>query len=282
MTNESNENSTQNLPMKVDTDKLPFEQLESDQQFPSPWGSVFIPGPIKALILPDIHLPYHNKESLMISIAEGKKREADLVVINGDLADYYGLSKFHKDPRARRWVEEIKLQRKFFIFLRAQFPRARIIHKLGNHDERYELYLARNCSELVGLDTFDLRNVLELSNIAVELIGDKRPIKLGDLNLIHGHEYSFPISNPVNPARGLFNRAKVYAMCSHFHQRSEHTENNLEGKTIATWSTACLCDLHPAYRPINNWSNGFAFVEVAEGGKFHVDNKKIGGGGKIY
>ncbi len=160
-------------------------------------------------------------------------------------------------------------------------PKARIINKLGNHDERYELYLARNAPELVGLDAFELAVVLKLDSLGVELIGDKRPIRIGELNIIHGHEYSFPISNPVNPARGLFLRGKVYALCSHFHQKSEHSENNLEGKTITTWSTGCLCDLNPAYRPINNWSHGFAIAEVFSNGKFQLHNHKISHG-KIY
>ncbi len=217
----------------------------------------------------------------MISIAEGKRLGANLVLLNGDLADYYGLSKFQKDPRARRWVDEIHLQRKFFAFIRGKFPKARIIHKLGNHDERYESYLMRNCAELVGLDTFEIGNVLELDRHRIELVRDKRPIRLGDLNVIHGHEYTFAISNPVNPARGLFLRAKAYALCSHFHQKSEHSENNIEGKTITTWSTACLCDLHPAYLPINNWSNGFALAEIFGNGKFQMHNKKISHG-KLY
>ena len=257
------------------TGELPFSEVEPDVQIKN-WGSVQIRGPVRALILPDIHLPYHSKEALMTSVDYAKAHyNPDLIVLNGDVADYYELSKFSKDPRARRWADEIKLQRRFFVWIRGEFPKARIVYKLGNHDERYEAYLIRNCAELVGLDTFDIANVLELKQAGIELVRDKRPIRLGDLNLIHGHEYRFAITNPVNPARGLFLKAKAYAMCSHFHQKSEHSENNIEGKTIGTWSTGCLCELHPAYMPINNWSHGFAFVEVFNTNKFHVENKKV-------
>jgi hypothetical protein len=111
-----------------------------------------------------------------------------------------------------------------------------------------------------------------------DYVTDKRPIRLGELNIIHGHEYKFAISNPVNPARGLFLRCKAYAMCGHFHQSSYHSEKNVEQNKIATWSTGCLCDMHPDYAPYNNWSHGFAFVETFADGKFEVQNKIIAHG----
>ena len=44
---------------------------------------------------------------------------------------------------------------------------------------------------------------------------------------------------------------------------------------MSTWSTGCLCDLHPDYRPLNNWNHGFAIVEVAKDGTFQVQNKTV-------
>ena len=109
-------------------------------------------------------------------------------------------------------------------------------------------------------------------------MGDKRPIRLGKLNVIHGHEYRFSISNPVNPARGFFLRTKTHVLGSHFHQPSHHSETNLEGCMISAWSTGCLCNVHPEYSPINNWGQGFAFVVVDKEGAFRVENLRIVGG----
>lgn len=244
------------------------------------WGPVQLDGATKVLVLPDIHIPYHDRDALATSLAYGVEHSVDTVLINGDCGDFYQLSRFNKDPRMRHWVSEIKMIREFLKALRSLFRKARIVYKLGNHDERYEVFLQQNCAELIGLDKFEIGNVLDLEKHGVELVRDKRPIRVAELNIVHGHEYRFAISNPVNAARGLFLRTKAYSMCSHFHQKSEHSENNIEGKSIATWSTGCLCDLHPAYMPLNNWSHGFAFVEVS-GSKFHVSNHKISHG-KVY
>jgi len=37
----------------------------------------------------------------------------------------------------------------------------------------------------------------------------------------------------------------------------------------------CLCELHPAYAPINKWSHGGAFVALWKNGDFEVTNKRI-------
>jgi hypothetical protein len=99
--------------------------------------------------------------------------------------------------------------------------------------------------------------------------------------VLHGHEYRFPITNPVNPARGLFLRAKALAMCFHFHQTSQHSERNLAGKIMSTWSIGGLMDLHPDYRPLNNWNHGFAIVPFNSSGEFEVESYRIIGG-KAY
>ncbi len=70
-------------------------------------------------------------------------------------------------------------------------------------------------------------------------------------------------------------RARVSALCSHFHQRSEHSTRDGNGKLLTTWSTGCLCQLAPDYAPFNEWSHGFATVAVDKNGAFEVTNHKI-------
>ena len=102
-----------------------------------------------------------------------------------------------------------------------------------------------------------------------------RPLAVGKLYLIHGHEYKFSISNPVNPARGLFLRAKTLAATSHFHQTSQHSERDLTGKVVSTWSIGCACNLRPSYSPINNWNHGFAICDLQADGSFVLANLRV-------
>jgi hypothetical protein len=44
---------------------------------------------------------------------------------------------------------------------------------------------------------------------------------------------------------------------------------------VTTWSLGCLCELHPAYLPINKWNWGFGIVDIEKGGDFEVRNHTI-------
>lgn len=253
----------------------PFDTFPEGQKQLDDWGPLILKDRCNALIFADVHIPFHVKVPVVETVKHGKDNGADLILLNGDTLDFFAVSFWEKDPRKRKFAQEIKTGKEFLAHLRAEFPKARIIFKLGNHEERYERYLRVKAPELLDVPDFQMEKLLGFENLGIECVADKRPIRLGDLNVLHGHEYKFAIQNPVNPARGLFLRTKAYAVCGHFHQSSYHTEKTVQQETIATWSTGCLCDLYPEYSPMNNWIHGFAFVEVAENGTFNMNNKVI-------
>lgn len=102
----------------------------------------------------------------------------------------------------------------------------------------------------------------------------KQTVRLGNLNVIHGHELGTSVISPVNIARGLFLKAKTSAICGHHHQVSEHTEPNLNGKITTCWSAGTLGELHPKYMPNNKWSHGFTHV-IWDEETFTVKNYRI-------
>lgn len=229
----------------------------------------------ETMILSDIHLPYHDPVALKAAIKEGKRRGISRILLNGDTLDFYQLSRFGKDPRLRSFASEIEMAKTFLESLREQFPNAEIIWKHGNHEERFEHYLQNNAKELIGVDEFRFEVLMGFFDLGVKFVTDKRPIQLGKNNILHGHEHAQGMIPSVNPARGLFLKAKTNAACGHHHQVSDHSEPNLKGEVIACWSTGCLCDLHPAYMPINKWSHGFAFQRTAPDGSFEFENRRI-------
>jgi predicted phosphodiesterase len=254
----------------------PFGKLpESIPSFDEVWGAVPLDGPAKCLVVSDIHIPFHDRDAVIAALKYGKERGADMVILLGDIADCFAVSFWEKDPRKRKFSEEIKSVKAFLDVVRETFPKGRIIYKLGNHEDRLERYMRVKAPELLGVPEFEFQAMFGLDANKIQLVKDNRPIRLGKLNLIHGHEYRFAISNPVNPARGLFLRGKSHGICGHFHQSSQHTERTLEQRSISTWSLGCLCDLHPEYSVLNNWTTGFGFVEVDKAGAFTVQNLRI-------
>mgnify|MGYP000905483205 CR=1 FL=1 len=229
----------------------------------------------RVLVLSDVHIPYHSVSALTAALDYSKKRDPDTILLNGDTIDAHHLSRFIKDPKKRDFAGELNMFRDFITVLRETFPKAKIIFKEGNHDERYNHFLMMKANELAGIDEFKLENIIRKRAGDIDYVGDKRIIKAGELNIIHGHEFGGSIFSPVNIARGLFLRAKVSAMQGHNHQTSEHTESNMNGSIVTTWSLGCLSELHPAFLPINKWNHGFAFIDVYKDGTFDVANKRI-------
>lgn len=228
----------------------------------------------KLAVLSDVHIPYHSIDAITATFDKISNEKPDAILLNGDFIDFYGLSRFMKDPRKRSVAHELQSAREVLDIL-ASFG-AKIYFKLGNHEERYEHFLMQKAPELLGIQQFELRHLLGLDERGIDLIGDKRIIKANDLNIVHGHEFGQSIFSPVNVARGLFLRGKVTAMQGHNHSVSEHTESDMNGNIVTTWSLGCLCELNPAYLPINKWSHGFGIVDLHENGKdFHVYNYRI-------
>jgi len=228
----------------------------------------------KLAVLSDVHIPYHSIDAITATFDKISNEKPDAILLNGDFIEFYGLSRFMKDPRKRSVAHELQSAREVLDIL-ATFG-AKIYFKLGNHEERYEHFLMQKAPELLGIQQFELRHLLGLDEKGIDLIGDKRIIKANDLNIVHGHEFGQSIFSPVNVARGLFLRGKVTAMQGHNHSVSEHTESDMNGNIVTTWSLGCLCELNPAYLPINKWSHGFAIVDLHDNGKdFHVYNYRI-------
>ena len=236
-----------------------------------------IEGVSKMLTFMDVHIPYHSVEPLeaMFMFCQGKG--IDGILINGDLIDMYMISRWNKDPNKATMKEELEMTKEFFEFLRSEYPEIPIFYKLGNHEDRWETYLKTNAAELYGNDFLSLEKILDLERFKIQLIGSKQRIKFGKLNIVHGHEFGESIFSPVNPARGLFLRAKCSTLCGHHHQTSEHHENNLNSDSMACFTVGCMCYLNPDYRPFasTKWNHGFAIIDRLKNDGFRVNNYRV-------
>lgn len=234
-----------------------------------------IKGHKKGFIINDVHLPYHSVSALTAAIDFAKKEKPDFIFINGDLVDFHSVSYFQKDPRKKRFSEELDILQQFIGELQSIFKGAKIYYKFGNHEERYDSFLYQKAHELKGVEEFELEQIVKKRCPNITIIRDKRIVVMNGLPFIHGHEFGRGVFNPVNAARGLFLQAKHSAVKGDCHTSSEHTEPNIFGKIMTTYSVGCLCGLTPKWLPMNKWNHGFAMIDVSEKGKFKFRNYRI-------
>ena len=229
----------------------------------------------KVLILSDLHIPYHQFDAIQIALDYGMEAKVDAIYLNGDVIDFAKISRWSKDPHLPNTQVEVDMVKEFLYGLTGfGLP---IYYKMGNHEERWNAYLIQNAPELYDLDALQIDSVLGLEDMDITLIDSRVKVAFGKLLVIHGHEFGESVFSPVNPARGLFLKAKTSIVAGHNHQTSSHHENDLNDNPTATFSLGCLCDLSPDYRPFagTKWNHGFAIVDIEENGYFTVHNKRI-------
>jgi predicted phosphodiesterase len=250
----------------------PYNLPVSDETIYNPF---LIKGHKRVGIFSDIHVPYHNIECLSSAITFCKKEKIDALLLNGDTIDCHRLSRYTKDPKKRNFKLELDTFRALFEVFEKQL-KCKIYFKLGNHEIRYQHFLQEKAGELAGIEEFEFENIIKARAKGIEVIGDKTVMKLNSLNGIHGHEYIGGITAPVNVARGLYLKGKVSAFQGHNHASSSHTETDMNGKVVTTWSIGCMGELHPDYMPLNKWNHGFAICDLDSNGEdFLFRNKTI-------
>lgn len=230
-------------------------------------------------IISDVHVPFHEPKPLETTIAYFKTQKIDGILLNGDIFDCAAVSYW---PAARRdFNRELELIIDFLDFLRTEFPDLKIVYKPGNHEYRLPRYFMAKAPELAETPLAQMETGLGLERRKIEFLDYFQLVYAGKLPILHGHEIR-GCSTAVNPARGLFLKAKSFAACAHWHSTSEHTPKNIHDEYLTTWSFGCLCDLHPDYAPHgNNWNWGCALVNVNKDGTFEVENRRILLNGKL-
>lgn len=209
----------------------------------------------KILIVPDTHVPYHDKKAweLMLSVAKAVK--VDHVITLGDLADFYGVSSHSKDPnRALKLEEEIEETKKAIGQLAALKPKSFVFIE-GNHEDRLKRYLQDKAPELFHL--VSTQKVLELSKHKIKFIPYKQSFKLGKMNFTHdvGNGGRFA-------AHKALDTFQHNIITGHTHRISYVVEGNAQGErhlstTLGWLGDADAVDYMHKVKISRDWSLGF-------------------------
>jgi len=110
-------------------------------------------GITKTLVISDLHCPYHRED--IVDIVEKHKNEIDTLIIGGDVIDCYAISSFKPlDPPPL--ISEMISCHQLLKQIQDLVPNAKRILIRGNHEARFEKYLANNKNELNKLHSFNI------------------------------------------------------------------------------------------------------------------------------
>ena len=240
---------------------------------------------MKAGLLSDVHAPYHDQRALDAAVNYLLKVGVDMVVFTGDVFDNYKISKWNKNPLNPTFFKEVAAARQVVEMTQWSFPESTIWKILeGNHEIRLRSYIWSSAPELAGFDCISIESLFGLRELGIEYVSNMQliqndlvPFHLGNCYIFHGHEV--PMSGgAVNFAKLHYDKNPINQICGHHHQEQKHTIRKLNRKLDGSWVLGCLCNLHPDFRPANQWNHGFGLIEWDADDMFAVTMKSIDNG----
>jgi len=233
---------------------------------------------MRMVVISDMHCPFQDDTAIWLVNQFCRWYKPHIVIIDGDLIDFYAISKFDKSPERATpdaFQAEVETARAVLAEIRKANPKARIILVVGNHEFRLRkyLYLKSMQDPLFGkilqlanaAPVNILSRLLKLNELGIEL-ADLNPdiakftdnyIKIGNLYIGHWDRAN---KHAAYTAKNLLVDKGVNGLQAHTHRIGTHIKTTLGG-TLEFHEIGCLCSLDPHYTCRQDWAHGFAVVE---------------------
>jgi predicted phosphodiesterase len=228
------------------------------------------------MVASDIHYPFEDQAAYALFLEVAKDLQPDLLVLLGDIIDAYAVSAHDKDANRSTpaaFQEELAYARRKLVEIRELLPNTRIIYKEGNHETRISRYIHKNAQVLSNLKCLTLPEMLDLSSLNIEWIGNDERLRIGRMWHIHGNEVA---GAGLSPARLKYSRMQCSFIFGHHHQRDKHRPRAYDGSQHGAYGNPCLCDLEPEYvHHAHAWSHGFTLIDHDTDNSFQVDETEI-------
>lgn len=222
--------------------------------------------PKRALIIPDCHIPYEDKQAYQLMLDVAKDLDPDEIVILGDYADFYGINAHGKDPGIyEKLTDEIFAVQDRLKELKALFPRAKKVFIEGNHCYRLARYIQSKAPDLYGV--VDVRSILELDLYGFEFVpyGPNQKYQILNSSLYARHE---PLAGGTHVAHNTVVKAMHSVIFGHTHRIQESQIVAINGENFRGISSGWLGDCaHPVFNYVKNhhqWALGFSVVTVLD------------------
>lgn len=229
----------------------------------------------KLLVFSDVHFPFQDNLAVQSMMQFAIEYQPDIIVMLGDMIDFYQISTFVKNPAKKSVKQEIDETRKFLEELRYQFPQARIIFKTGNHCDRMEKFIFQNAKQIHDLISDLLPLQLGLDTLKIEYITE--PFAVGKLWFLHGHEKPGGAYNPEYITNVIWQYVHDHFIVGHFHRKQQKTFKNISGATFWTGALGYLAG-QMEYALLNKWTQGFCTIDYSKNGHFRATNREIQNG----
>lgn len=224
-------------------------------------------------VIGDVHLRYVDPAAydLMLAVLEFVRPHA--VILNGDIIDCTGLSKYSKDPDDVDVLqEELHAWERFVRAVKRTVGEDKpISYTMGNHEARLERYLMDNAPALRSLEALSLPSLMRFDEYGVKFQRDE--IVLAENNLVVHHGTKVRGWSGMSAKAELEKRRfQVSSLSGHTHRMGVvYTSLPYSNRVVGAWEGGTLHRLDADYIPGGNpdWQQGMTVLEV-RGREFRV------------
>jgi len=235
------------------------------------------------LVCGDTHVPFHEPKavSALLGFLKRNQKRIDRLILLGDMADFYTISRWRKDPKRQLLLQdEMDLTAKLLKDIRAAY-KGPINYLEGNHEDRLTKYLFDKAPQAGTLRDMSVPGQFRLGDLGIQWVPSTEDLIIGGLRYTHGDQIQ---GTTKYGAAKLLEVFQVNVMGGHIH-RPDFAFRRSRAGVIRGWIVPCLCDLKPSYvMGVSNWAHGFNLVHDCGGSysRFHVETVMIDNGKVVY
>lgn len=219
-------------------------------------------------VVNDIHIPFHDKRAIDIffAVLEDLHQTKCLseIVLNGDIADFYGVKLYPKMPHdvgiKVSIKDEVYQVNKFLDLLQAKFEGVKITYIEGNHESRLLRYICAKAPDL--FDMFTVPELFKLEERGIEFIpyGRGQRYKVENVDMMIKHS---PYSYSKHCAMANIEKKFQSILFGCTHRRQEVIVRDGDDNEVIGIGNGCMIDFSSKifnYMASDNWSQGFTLL----------------------
>lgn len=221
---------------------------------------------LKWLIGSDFHIPYENKRYMKIWWDVMEWFNPDVVDILGDLDDNSACSKYSDgkpDEVINAASKYAPMVKQFFEKTRGIVPDAQVHFATGNHEIRYDDYIARKAPALAGLITEDMLWGTDQYGIELSYYNNPPVHRFGPMYVHHG---MYALSTSGASVKKMVDEFGVSCIVGHSHRQGAVFKTfKLKNEVQRGYELGHMTDVTSSgmsYDNRHDWQPGFAIAHI--------------------
>lgn len=229
-----------------------------------------------AAFLSDLHLGTHHQAAYKLVLNILDDHDCDDFILGGDCFDPTAISHWTTEPAEKRlFSKQVADMRSEIERLASKFN-GKLYYLEGNHEIHVRKFLHSHAAELDDFDELQIPRLLRLKEHGFTYLSEREPLFLGDLKVMHGHQFFRKNFSGDFPAKKIFLKQFRDILIGHVHRIGVYRHTIDSGKIIRAYTNGTLQDRRKIdfdYGP--NWHMGISFIEYSQSGFYHVEQIEI-------